>query len=238
MSAASDSSLISFALLLVELVLLVVTVYLLEVNRREQRGRDKLISHISSATDVVTRQEYFLTVLDSIQHSKKDLCGSVTGSPPSPGEEDVIGQVTDALAHAAARKVRVRYLLPHSVDRLNIAQRYTSAGAEVKFNQAVLVGDARFMVVDDREVVIGVPGSKGQDEPTKKGHVIPSESVAALFKAKFEELWNSPDARTYAGYLGELVRKARESNPAISDELIASNLKIEVGEVAKALARS
>jgi hypothetical protein len=235
MSAESQTSLLSSALLLVELVLLVVTVSLLGLNRKEQKSRDRLMEHISSATDVVTRQEYFLTVLESLQHSERYVYGSVTGSPPSSGESDVIRQVTDAISHAVGRNVKVRYVLPLSLDRLSMGQRYSRAGAEVKFNSAVLVSDARFMVVDDREVVIGVPERKGENEPTRKGYRIPSESVALLFRKRFEELWDSPDAKGYMDYLSGVVTKARESSPGISAESIASNLKIGREDVVRVL---
>jgi hypothetical protein len=115
---------------------------------------------------------------------------------------------------------------------------YASAGAEVRFNPGVLVSDARYMLVDDKSVVVGVPERKGKNEPTKKGYVIPSETVAALFRADFETKWSSPETMTYEAYLSEVVTKARSSNPGISTELIAANLRLDRKEVEGVLVRA
>ncbi len=139
----------------------------------------------------------------------------------------MIHQVTNAISQAVAKGVQVRYLLPSAPDRLQMAQKYVNAGAEVRFNPEVLVSDARYMVVDNQSVVIGVPERRGRDEPTRKGYVVPSESVASLFREEFEKRWTSKEAKAYLTYLGEVVGKARQSNPSISTELIATNLKVD-----------
>lgn len=223
----ADSDLVNIALLGVELFLLAVTITLLTLNRREQRGRDRLLARLSAATDVVSRQEYFVTVLGSIQAARRTLWGVVTGSAPPAEESEVIHQVTNAISQAVAKSVQVRYLLPSAPDRLQMAQKYVNAGAEVRFNPEVLVSDARYMVVDNQAVVIGVPERKGRNEPTRKGYVVPSESVASLFREEFEKRWNSREAKAYLTYLGEVVGKARQSNPTISAELIATHLKVD-----------
>lgn len=238
MSVDLGSGLFNLALLAVELFLLVVTIVLLVLNRREFRGRNQLIEHISMAADVVTRQEYFVTVLETLQGAEHYVRGVVTGSPPSSEEGEVINQLLGVISSAVGRGVDVRYLLPHAPDRLHMAQRYRSAGAVVKFNAAVLVSDARFMVVDDKEVVVGLPVRKGQDEPTKKGHLIPSESVASLFREQFDRLWDSPDALEYERYLKEVVASALKSSPRISPDLIATNLKLDRAEVERAMSAS
>jgi phosphatidylserine/phosphatidylglycerophosphate/cardiolipin synthase-like enzyme len=218
-------------LLVVELFLLIVTIGLLILNRREQHGRDTLLTHLSAATDVVSRQEYFVSVLDSIQTAKKYIHGIVTGSAPPPQEAEVIHKVVDAISQAVARGVDVRYLFPHSPERLQVAQQYVKAGANVRFNPAVLVRDARYMLVDDKSVVIGVPERKGTDEPTRRGYVVPSETVAAMFREEFEKSWTSSETKGYRDYLTEVVTRARQSNPKISAELIASNLRIPKEEI-------
>ncbi|MDV3244726.1 MAG: hypothetical protein LYZ66_06100 [Nitrososphaerales archaeon] len=225
------SDLVNLALLGVELFLLIVTITLLTLNRREQHGRDRLLDRLSAATDVVSRQEYFVTVLGSIQGARRTLCGVVTGSAPPTEEGEVIHQVTNAISQAVAKGVKVQYLLPSAPDRLQMAQRYVNAGAEVRFNPEVLVSDARYMVVDNQSVVIGVPERKGRNEPTRKGYVVPSESVASLFRDEFEKRWDSKEAKAYLAYLAEVVGKARQSNPAISAELIATNLKLDRKDV-------
>ncbi len=230
-SSLLQSDILSFALLLVEPFLLVATLLLLIFNRREQRGRDSLLRRLSAATDVVSRQEYFVAVLGGFQSANSYVYGSVTGSAPQPEESEVIHQLTEAMASASRRGAKVRYILPLAPDRLQVAQMYSAAGAEVRFNPGVLVSDARFMIVDDRSVVVGVPERKGRNEPTRKGYVIPSETVAFLFKREFEEQWSSAETKTYEAYLADVVNNARRANPAISTELIAANLRLEAKEV-------
>ncbi len=76
-----QSDFINFALLAVELFLLAVTITLLTLNRREQHGRDRLLARLSAATDVVSRQEYFVTVLGSIQKSRRTPGGLSLEAP-------------------------------------------------------------------------------------------------------------------------------------------------------------
>jgi hypothetical protein len=236
-SSPLQSGLLSFALLLIEPFLLIATLLLLVFTRREQRGRDSLLERLSAATDVVSRQEYFVAVLGSLQSSGSYVYGSVTGSAPQPEETEVVHQLIEAVSSAVARGVNVRYLLPLAPDRLQIAEMYAKAGAVVRFNAGVLVRDARYMIVDDRSVVIGVPERKGRNEPTRKGYVIPSETVASLFRQDFESRWNSVETRTHESYLADVINDARRSNPTISPDLIAANLKIDREEADRLLRR-
>ncbi len=225
-------------LLLVELVLLVTTVSLLALNRRDAKSREAMMDHFSSVADVITRQEYFVAVVDGVRRARKRLWGSVTGSPPSSEESEVIEQILGAVNEAAKRGVELRYLLPLLPDRLQMARKYKVAGAQVKLHPLLLLSDARYMLVDDTEVLVGVPERRGKNEPTRKGYSIPSESVASLFKAQFESQWAAGEAKSYEQYLSELVGQARASNPSISSDLIANNLGIESADVDAVLSKN
>ena len=222
-------------LLVVELVLLVATLALLVLNRRETKAREVLMSHFTSVADVITRQEYFVAVIDAIQRSEKALVGEVTGSPPSNEEGEIIRQILNSIAEAAKRGVAVRYLLPMAPDRIRMGRLYAGSGAQVKFSPSVLIGDARYTCVDGKVVLVGIPERSGRNEPTRKGYTIASESVARLFARDFEEQWGTPGARSYDDYLRELVGNARTSNPSASPELIGGNLGIGKEDVEAAL---
>jgi hypothetical protein len=226
-----DMSGLQLPLLVVELILLGVTVFLIVIAKREFKARGELMHRVSRATDAITRQEYFATVIDTIQAAKKYVYASVTATPPTPEELSVVTMIVDSLSKAAARGVRVRYLVPHSPDRLPMARSYKVAGAELRFHPGLVVSDARFVVADDRSVVIGVPDRTGGAQPTKKAHSIMSESIAHLFREKFESQWSSGDAKTYSQYLLELVAKARQTTPNVSARLIASNLKVDKDDI-------
>ena len=218
-------------LLIVELFLLVLTVSLLILGRREQKARERMMDHFSSVADVITRQEYFIAVVDAIQRAERNLSGSVTGSAPTHEEGEVIQQILAAITDASRRGVKIRYLLPLAPDRLQMAKRYGLSGAEVRFHPSLLISDVRYMLVDNKLVLVGVPERKGKNEPTRKGFAIPSESVAHLFNSRFETDWASNEAKSYQEYLGQLVAQARRSNPMVSTELVAGNLGVDREDV-------
>ena len=233
-----DLATVQLLLLAVELVLLIATIFLLLLNRREAKSRETMMQHFSTVADVITRQEYFVAVVDAIQRAKTTLAGSVTGSPPSKEEGEVVRQILGAIAEAAKRKVQIRYLLPLSPDRLRMGRMYEANGAEVKFNTSLLVSDVRYMCVDKKLVLIGVPERNGRNEPTRKGYTVPSESVAYLFETQFEDQWTSKDTKSYSEYLKELVSQAMGSNPSLSLDLVAANLGVEKEDVTAALGRT
>jgi phosphatidylserine/phosphatidylglycerophosphate/cardiolipin synthase-like enzyme len=228
---ALDNGTIQVLLLAVELILLVATLSVLVLNRREMKARERLMRHFSSVADVITRQEYFVAVVDAIQRAERTLIGSVTGSPPSNEEGEVIRQILNSLADASKRGVNLRYLLPLAPDRLRMGRQYTRNGAQVRFSPSVLISDARYTCVDGRVVLVGVPERSGRNEPTRKGYTISSESVSRLFMREFEESWTAAEAKSYEDYLKDLVKQARASNPNASPELIAGNLGIETDDV-------
>jgi hypothetical protein len=233
--ALVDNGTVQLLLLAVELVLLVATLSLLVLNRREMRAREALMRHFTSVADVITRQEYFVAVIDAVQRAQRTLAGSVTGSPPSNEEGEVIRQILNSIAEASRRGVAIRYLLPLAPDRLRMGRLYSRSGAKVKFSPSVLIGDARYTCVDGKVVLIGIPERSGRNEPTRKGYTIASESVAALFSKDFEEQWSAPGAKSYEDYLRELVGQARASNPSASAELIAGNLGVGREDVEQVL---
>ena len=231
MALGMDLGGLQLPLLVVELVLLAFTALMIVVTRREFRARGELMAHVSSATDAITRQEYFATVVDTIQSAERYVFATVTATSPTAEESAIVSMIVDSLSKASARGVSVRYMVPHSPDRLPMARRYKRAGAELRFHPGLVVSDARFMVVDDRAVIIGVPDRTGGDQPTKKGHNITSESIAHLFSEKFENQWSSAEAKTYSQYLLELVASARQTTPNVSARVIANNLKVDKEDI-------
>src|SRR6266480_3453156 len=77
-----DVSGLQLPLLVVELILLGATLLLIVIAKREFRARGELMQRVSRATDAITRQEYFSSVLDTIQAAKKYVYASVTATPP------------------------------------------------------------------------------------------------------------------------------------------------------------
>ncbi len=229
--SASDLNLL---LLLVELVLLVPTLLLLILSRREEKGRRLLLGEISKTAKMVSRQEYFNYVLSAMQVAKESLCGSITGSlPKTHDEEEQIQRISEQIRADRQRKVSVSYLLPKLQDRLMVASIYRAAGAEVRFHSALIINDLRYVIIDKKYTVIGLPGHRGRNEPTRDGYYIPSEGLAEIFAQQFQSKWN--EAITYDDYLREVISEAKNHSPNVSVELLSHELRVSEAEVQRIL---
>ena len=188
---------IEFGLLLLESVLLVATVILLIYGIHEGKRRDHLLREVGRFTKVLTRQEYFFSLVDAMFGAKQEIIGCITGTPPSGDDIRMTRNIIDVIGDMTRKGVSVRYLLPKFPDRLQIGVRYTQAGAEVRFSSCLMVHNIRFSVVDERIVVLGIPESVGEREATKKGYTIPSEGLAILLKNYFLDCQKQSSLKEY-----------------------------------------
>lgn len=218
------------ALLLVELVLLAVTIFLLTRHLKEERGREALLREMTRTTMVLTRQEYFTEVINSLQAAKKSIFGCITGSRPVEGEEQRIVMIIEGI-RKLAQSGKVRFTVPKFPDRLYIGYRYVKAGAEIRYNNCVLANDLRYMVIDDRFVLVGVPETVGEKEPTKKGYRIPSIGIAAILREHYDRCWNSIVTVSYEEYVKEIINEVKKTEPKFSLEPLARELRIDVEEL-------
>ena len=191
-------------LLLLESVLLVATVVLLIYGIYEGKRRDALLKEVSRVTKVLTRQEYFLSIMDAMLDAKEEIIGCITGTPPSGDDVRMTRHFADAIRDMTKKGVSIKYLLPKFPDRIPIAVQYTKAGAEVLFSSCLMVHSIRYTVVDERIVVLGIPESIGETEATKKGYTIPSEGLAMVLKGYFNEC---EDKTSLKAYLHEVCRQ-------------------------------
>jgi hypothetical protein len=195
---------IEFGLLVLESVLLVTTVILLIYGIHEGRRRDHLLREVGRVTKVLTRQEYFFSIMEAMLDAKKEIIGCITGTPPSGDDIRMTRHIADAIEDQTGRGVRVRYLLPKFPDRLQLGVQYMKAGAEIFFSSCLLVHSIRYCVVDGKTVVLGVPESVGEREATKKGYTIPSEGLATILKNHFDDC---EDKTNFKEYVQEVVKQ-------------------------------
>lgn len=185
---------------------------------------------------MVSRQEYFNSVHSSMQKSTNFIKGSITGSPPkTKNEEELIQSITEEIERATKRGVTVQYLVPKSQDRLTVASHYKAAGAEIRFHPGLVVSDMRFVIVDGKITVLGLPSTAGQNEPTREGYAIPSEGLAQILLHQFEEKWDT--GSSYDEYMKQTLEEIRSHNPAVSDKLLSSQLRIPENEIRRALGK-
>lgn len=223
-------------LFVVELVLLVPTLLLLVLGRREERGRNDLLMRITSMVKIVSRQEYFNSLHASMQKATKSIFGIITGSKPRTKEEEELVQgIVEGIHGAANRGTSIKYLIPKFQDRLCIAFLYKQAGAEIKFHPGLVVSDLRYAVVDRKNVILGLPVAVGQDQPTREGFMIPSEALSEILLAQFEEKWMTGIG--YDDYLREVLEEVKTHNPNVSDKVLSNQLQIPETEFVRVSAR-
>jgi hypothetical protein len=214
---------LEIGLLLLESFLLVATVILLLMSLKEGRGRDKLIMEVTRATKVLSRHEYFLTVIDTMMDAKEEILGSITGRMPSGEEAKRTKELAYNIEKLTAQGVKVRYLLPKFQDRLHVGLLYHKAGAEVLYSSCVLATDFRYMVVDSKIVVVGIPEGLDEKLATSKGYKIPSTGLALQLKESFERCGG---IMSFQEFLRETLRQT-----GASPETLANEIKTEVSDI-------
>ena len=214
-------------LLLLESVLLVATVALLLYNIHEGKQREILLRGLERAAKVLSRQEYFLSLMDAMLEAKREIIGCVTGRPPSGDDLKMTKSIVEAIEKMTKKGVRIRYLLPKFPDRLQMGIQYTKAGAEVFFSSCLLVHNMRYSVIDDRTVVLGIPESIGEKEATKKGYRIISDGLAGILKSNFDSCERQVGLKDY-------LREVIEQTGATPEHL-AAEFRLDVNDLKKYL---
>jgi hypothetical protein len=226
---------VSLVLLVVELILLIATLSMLILARREAHGRQLLLKQITSTAKMVSRQEYFNSVQFGMQNSVASIKGSITGSSPqTPEQRDRIEGIIEQIHRARSRNVTVQYLVPKAQDRIALASRYKEAGAELRFHAGLLVSDMRYVIVDGKHTVLGLPSAPGETEPTREGYVIRSEGLAQVLLQNFEGKWR--EASTYDNYLNGILLEIKSHNSGVSTQLLSSQLGVSESEIKRMLA--
>ncbi len=216
---------IETGLLILESILFAATIVLLIYSIKEGKERDALLLEIGKATKVFTRQEYFLTVTDSMMDAKTEVIGAITGRLPAGEDVKRTKDIIDNIEKLTKGGVRVRYLLPKFPDRLHIGHLYTKAGAEIRYSGCAVVHDIRYIVVDEGLVVIGMPESIGEKEATKKGFRIPSEGLASILKEHFCGCWEK-NIR-YEDYVLEVIKQTGATVKSLARELQIDEKELE-----------
>jgi hypothetical protein len=222
-------------LLLSEIILLVPTLLLLVLGRREEKGRSLLLQEITKTAKMLSRQEYFGYVLLAMQTATKSIKGSIKGSPPvTPEQEQFVEKVIDQMRLAMKnRHVTVQYLVPKATDRIGIAYRYREGGADVRFHPSLVASDVRYTVIDGKYNVIGLPSSVTENAHTGEGYMIVSEGLAEVFVNQFDNRW--AEAIDYDEYLRGVLAEITQDRSNISIALVSKELRLPEPEVTRVL---
>ena len=212
-------------LLILESVLLVATIILLLYSIKEGKGRKNLLLEVGKTTKILTRQEYFLTVTDSMMDAEVEITGFITGRLPTGDDKKRVRDILNNVEKLTKNNIKVKYLLPKFPDRLHIGYLYSRAGAEVRYNICAIENDIRYMIVDDRFVVIGIPESMGEKEATKKGYRIPSEGLAAILKDHFYRCWTQ--SMMHEKYVEEAIKQTGLTPKQLGRELQIDEKELE-----------
>lgn len=208
---------IELSLLVLEALLLVFTISLLWLSIKEGRGRDKLIGEVSRATRTLTQHEYFVTIMDAMVDAETEIVGVITGRMAFGEEAKRTKEIVLNLEKLRDNGVKVKYVMPRFQDRLHVGWRYTKAGAEVYYSACAFVHDLRYMVVDGRVTLIGVPESVGEKEATKKGYRIPSEGLGHIMKTSFGGCLN--ESVSFEEFVRETIKQTGAPVKTLAREL-------------------
>lgn len=213
-------------LFVLELVLLIATVTLLLMSRKEWRGREELLSLLATAVRTLSREEYFRLVIETLQNAK-DVRAIVTGTRPTEASERYVNEILNIMSKN--NEGNFKYLLIKSPEKLEMGSRYAKSGAEVRFHEGLVVYDFRFMLVDESYAVLGLPERVGESQPTRRGIKLESETLTKILLDYFNDYWKA--AETYEKYASQVVSNLVEKNPNVSARTIAQQLNLDIEEV-------
>ncbi|MGO9014109.1 MAG: hypothetical protein ACLQF0_03930 [Dissulfurispiraceae bacterium] len=216
---------IELVLLVTESVLLLFTIVLLLYSIREGKTRKAIIMEVGRASKILTRQEYFIAVTDSMMDAKEEVVGCITGRIPTQEDQKRTNDIINRIEKLVTGGVRIKYMMPKYPDRLHIGSLYSKAGAEVKYSTCLAVHDTRYIVVDDLLSVIGIAEGEGEKESTKKGYRIPSEGIAEIFKEFFYRCWES--STNYEDYVREVLQQTGASPKHLAREFHMDERELE-----------
>ncbi len=211
-------------LLVLESVLLIATIVLLLYSLKEVRGRKNLLLEVGKVTKILTRQEYFLIVVDSMTEANEELVGIITGRSPTDEDKNRIKDIIHNIESLSKKGVKLKYLIPKFHDRLHIGYLYSKAGAEVRYSICAIANNIRFIIIDDKIAVIGIPESTGEKEATRKGFRIPSEGLSGILKDHFYRCWEA--STPYEAFVKEIIQQT-----GLSPKLIGKELQIDEREL-------
>lgn len=215
---------IEITLLVLESVLLLFTIVLLLYSIKEGKRRKALLVEVGRVTKTLTRQEYFLNLIDVMQDAEEEVLGCITGRLAKGEDKKRARSIVSDIEKLTGKGVAVKYLLPKFPDRLNVGYRYSKAGADVRFSSCLFIHDVRFTVVDGRMALLGIPESVGERESTKKGYRILSEGLATILKDYFLGCWDN--SLHYEDYIREIV-----SETGASAKVLAMEFHIDADEI-------
>jgi hypothetical protein len=219
------------ALLLVELVLLIFTVILLLFHLKQDKIHKNLIREMSRTTRVLTRQEYFSEVIQAFQETEKSIFGCITGNKPSDKDVKNIDIIVKNIRELVKKGVKISFLIPKFPNRLYIGYRYSTAGADIRYNNCTIAYDIRYMIIDDEFVLVGIPDIVGENEPTKKGYRIPSLGISAILQDHLNQCWGSKVSLKYEQYVKEIIDGFKSKDEKYSLEPLVRELNIPSDEL-------
>jgi hypothetical protein len=167
--------------------------------------------------------------MDTLKSAKKNVHAIVTGTAPSEASKTFVDGVLQAMTNSHENGVSLNYLMPKSPEKLEMGYKYTRTGAKVRFHDGLVVYDLRFTLIDEKYTVVGLPEMTGATEPTRKGALLKSDTLANILLDYFNKFWGSGE--DYNTYLTEVVSKLLEENPDLSIETISLQLNVNIEEI-------
>lgn len=129
----------------------------------------------------------------------------------------------------AVTVILILFSIKEGRGRRDLLLEVEKAGAQVRYSSCPVVHNIRYIVVDERLVVFGIPESTGEKEATRKGYRIPSEGLASILREFFYKCWEKDVS--YDEYLKEVVKQT-----GAPSKILARELQIDEGEIERVTA--
>lgn len=223
---------IVYILLVVELLLIILSIILISLSRKEEKTRSNHLEAMLNVTENLTRREYFQNIYDILNDSGEYFHSYVTFKKYGDEDHSNVNELVKLIKNKS-NKITIKYLAPKERNSLKMGYLNTSNGAEVRFHVGLLANDLRFSISDNIYTVIGIP-SLQRTLGTLRSIKIKSGELTIILKVQFDTFWE--EGISYQDYLQETVEEIKDANPNINDIKIAEYLDLPISEIRKHIA--
>jgi sugar-specific transcriptional regulator TrmB len=145
---------------------------------------------------------------EAIRNCKKEIL--IASTSPTPPKKEILGAMNHALAKGKSVRVVRQITESWTIRDLDDYEQYIKAGSEVRYLDAKEI-PLRFMVFDDRDVILVFPSETGSTVLEALWLRIPP--LARVLHEQFESLWRK--GTPFLPMLNEIRQKKRSSEKPV-----------------------
>jgi len=208
-------------------VLCILAIYLIFTKNRTKTGKTVNKEEIKYTKE---RANLIRNWTETVKNAKKEiliLTYSVWSSEEAPdGEKDDWEKYLEAIQDAVERRVTVRLIGPKKYEKIPSLIKRELPNLKMKVHMGVYGYNFRYLVCDEKNVVINLPEQKNQ--PSEISVSIENNIFADHLKKLFFDLWNDPAAVDFTEYKKKYVLDyMKPDGLVISKELLMQKTNLD-----------